>query len=265
MLRETWNAPAFNWGYHVMIGVIGASFTVEYAAKGLYETTIGRFTARLADGAGPTAEDRFLRQTAQDYAAFIHTTPWYAFPFWDRLRGLWDLPEPAMGHPLRCWERRFEGTVELLFKTAWGWIIQQGTAAGYDPEADTIQVWARSSRPEAELPTIDARIKVLTPLGGPHVLLSLPRYEPFRAAVEALIRQDVQLLEVAGNEGMLLTLLAPQDWQPPSLHGTVICEWTLLTDPRRKRVALFVPVQQLDTLLPAYDHAGLVLDHLFDF
>ena len=266
VLRETWDAPSFNWGYHVMIGVIGASFTAEYLFKGLYESTLGAVTAWWAtDGAwkAGTQEDRYIQEVAKDYSAFIHATPWYEYPFWSKLKTLWALPGPAEGNWVRRWERRFELTFELLFKTAWSWVIKQGTAAGYDPEAMTLQAWVRQGSRDLSKTAPD--ITVLDPLGGDSYLISLPRYEPFKVAVQNLVYDDARLVEVAGNEDILLSVLAPRDWQDLHHRGRLVCEWELLTEPERKRVALFVPIGRLHEILPSLDEDGLEIDHLYDF
>src|SRR5580698_1795469 len=58
-----------NWGYHLMIIVIGVSTTVEYAARSAYETTIGRMSAATLYTRTP--EDDFAAQVAQQYVDFI--------------------------------------------------------------------------------------------------------------------------------------------------------------------------------------------------
>ena len=85
-LRATRGRYPFETGYHVMLGVIGASFTVENAIKALYEHTVGRATEWLSTD---TPEDASPRGVAAEYGAFMHTTPWYEFPFGERLAALW--------------------------------------------------------------------------------------------------------------------------------------------------------------------------------
>jgi hypothetical protein len=52
---EAWSATrhAFptNWAYHVMLWVIGTSYSAELALKGTYENTLGRLSEWSADGA----------------------------------------------------------------------------------------------------------------------------------------------------------------------------------------------------------------------
>lgn len=249
-----------------MIGVIGVSYTAEYFFKGLYESTVGAVTARPAtDGAwtARTTEDRFIQQVAQDYATFIHATPWYEYPFWTTLKDLWRLNGTGEGTVLRRWERRVEFTVELLFKSAWGWAIKQGTQASYDPEA--LEIHARVKQGSQDVAGIDPSIRVLQDLGRRSLLLSLPRYEPFGHAGQALLAHDRRLVEVAGNEHMPMTIIAPNNWHDLHHRGTQICEWTILTRPEHKRVALLVPMGQLHETLPSLEREGVQFDHLYDF
>ncbi len=249
-----------------MIGVIGVSFTAEYVFKGLYETTIGAVTAWWArDGpwkAG-TKEDRFIQEVAKDYSTFIHGTPWYEYPFGSKLTQLWNLPGPVEGSWVRRWERRIEFTIELLFKTAWGWVIKQSTQASYDPEAMTVQAWVKQG--SQDLAAVAPDVSILDQLGDRSSLLSLPRYEPFSRAVQNLIAHEARLVEVAGNEQILMTVIAPKDWRDQLHRGRTVCEWTILTEPDRKRVALLVQVGQLHETLPRLEKEGVILDHLYDF
>src|SRR3984957_6472625 len=101
-----------NWGYHVMIMVIGVSTSVEYTIRSAYEQLIGRVSALLG---GRTAEDDFAAQVAREYVDFIRVRPWYEFDFTARLKRLWT--QSLLGpHPFRKLERRYALTTEYLVK-----------------------------------------------------------------------------------------------------------------------------------------------------
>ena len=72
--RDIWKITrskySFNLGYHVMVMVIGSSFSVEYGIKGLYENTVGRVSEWFAGGA-LTPEDHIAANVAQSYDDFI--------------------------------------------------------------------------------------------------------------------------------------------------------------------------------------------------
>ena len=69
----------FNFGDHLMLAVIGSSFTVEYGLKGLYEETVGRVSEWIAGGA-MTDEDRYAASVAADYGAFVANVRFTSFP-----------------------------------------------------------------------------------------------------------------------------------------------------------------------------------------
>ena len=80
---------AFNQGYHLMVFVIGTSYTVENYVKGAYEKTFGRISEWFR-GDDQTQEDIFAAKVAQEYVDFIRVDPWYEFPFASRLISLWE-------------------------------------------------------------------------------------------------------------------------------------------------------------------------------
>lgn len=262
VLGATWRTAA--WGYQLMITVIGPSYSLEYFFKGLYENTVGRLTEvtvrRPWDG-GPTVEDRFATTLAGDYAAFMHATPWYEFSFWSRLGELWHLDGPLDATALRRAERRFALSAELGFKTAWGGAIAKASGQAYDPEADVIYAWVRKN-PTAR----DSRLGKREDLGVADELVALPRYEPFTATVQALAAAGVRFVEIAGNDALLVTIVAPAAWRDAEHRGAELVEWPLLTDRARKRVALTVAVPQLHAVLPSLAaEPGVTIDHLYDF
>jgi hypothetical protein len=67
------------------------------------------------------------------------------------------------------WERRFTFTLELFFKTAWGWLIEKSSQATYDPEDQVIQVWVKNGAN-----AIDPRVRQREQLDANSQLLSLP-------------------------------------------------------------------------------------------
>lgn len=263
VLSQTWTSSSFNWGYHLMVVVIGASYTAEYAIKGVYENTLGRLTEWLSLR-GPwqpqTAEDRYIQTFAQDYATFIHATPWYEFPFAQKLREFWALTDASQGRVLRSWERRFGFTLELLFKTAWGWLIKQSSQAAYAPEDQVIEVWVKNGANSS-----DPRIRQREQLDAHSQLLSLPRYEPFTAVVTELARKGMRFVEIAGNTKILMTVIAPREWQDTQNRGEILVEWKVLTQPDHKRVAMTVAVSQLHEIIPSLAHEQVTVGLIYDF
>jgi FAD/FMN-containing dehydrogenase len=245
---------AFNTGYHVMIGVVGASYTVEMVGKGIYENTVGK----LFEGGSRVAAEDHYAQVTSDYGAFTHHTPWYAFPFAERRAELADLPSDGTW---RATERHVASWVELTAKSWWAGAIASATGTAYAPEAETVEAWVRGDR--AQLAGIDG-LEVVESLGGDDLLVRLPRYEPFTAAAIALAERGVEIVEVAGGASIVVQVVVPTATEL-DLWGDTLVRWDILTVPGRERVALEVPIRRLDEVLPALRDAGATIEHLYDF
>jgi len=245
-------------GYHGMIAVIGVSYTLEYAVKGLWENTVGRFTEWASgDGWRTSAEDRFSAQVATDYGAFLHHTPWFAFPYGERRRAM-----PRGDWSVRSLERTLTIWTELFAKGLWGRAMGGASAAAYGTEAETVLAWVL---PHGASPDAVEGVTLVEDLGGGHQLISVPRYEPFTTAVPALAAQGTEFVQIAGGQTLLVQVIADHDWDGARLWGDVIVRWPILTQPGTDRIALEVAVGRLHEVLPALVDAGVTIEHLYDY
>lgn len=255
----------FNSGTHLMLAVIGTSFTAENIIKGAYENTVGRASEWSSNGP-PTSEEQFAQQVAAEYGAFLHTTPWYMFPFWDRLGRLWqgNLSGPNM---VRKVERRLALTLEYAVKAGYGWAMKQATESVYAPE-DLI-IWARVSELPDDLAQREPTVRIVQATDGKLPLFGLPRYEAFTQMLPRLVSQGVRFSEIAGNDEIMLTVLAPSVWTYNGSDATTLFSLPILTEPGRTRFALKAPVASLHTVieslmqLPASD--GVTVEHIYDY
>jgi len=249
-----------NWGYHVMIVVIGVSTTVEYGIRSAYETTVGRISAATTDELTP--EDRYGARVAQEYVDFIRIRPWYEFDFLSRLKGLWTQTDLIGPHLLRKWERRYALTTEYLVKAGYGRLINVGTRASYDVPIPTTAVVAEHW-PVCDHPPADVQVLKETASGA--ALLALPRYEPFRVPVVALAHCGAVFREIAGNRNIILlsTVGATNAAPPPDTQ--VMMRQPIITRPGNERLVLIVPVDRLAQTLVGLDTDGLALEHIFDY
>ena len=261
--KATRNRYPMNWGYHVMIMVIGVSTTVEYGLRAGYETLIGR-VAELTRTHGQTEEDRYAARVAQDYVDFIRVDPWYKFDFGSRLIGLWKDTSPWGPDAIRKWERKYALTTEYGVKAAYGWLIGVATKASYDaPVPVTAVILDRlPDGASAELPNM----KVLRQDAGGTALVTLPRYQEFTNEAAVLAKRGAQFQEIAGNRGpILLSLIAPTAWVPPVPAQDILFTQSIRTDPGKKRVVLAVQVDSLGTLLRSIDGQPLSIEHIYDY
>src|ERR1700752_2359457 len=115
-----------------MIYVIGVSYSIEYAIKGLYENTIGRVFECIR-GEKRTPQDDYARAVLQDYAAFLYPVPWFKYPFREKLDGLMAISAPTPSQA-RSWERDFALGSEYVVKIGYAWLIQRALDASGDDE-----------------------------------------------------------------------------------------------------------------------------------
>ena len=253
----------FNFGYHVMIVVIGTSTTFEYAVKRAYGTLIGRLSA-LTETHGMTEEDRFGAKVAQDYVDFIRIYPWYEFDFSSRLKQLWTGTSLSGPDMLRKWERKYALTTEYATKAVYGWLIMKATRAAYDVASeDTGVVLDRlPAKPDPALP----ELKVLDRFPDGAVLATVPRYDAFMRYADRLAQDGVAFHEIAGNRGaLLMSVLVPEGWRPPAEVEEVLFRQPLITQPGHERVALVTQVGKLDRVMRELDSAHVVVEHVFDY
>ncbi len=253
-----------NWGYHVMLGVIGTSYTVELALKGLYENTVGRLSDWTARGE-MVQEDRLAAAVATEYATFIHVRPWYEFSFTSALKRLWT-ETPIIGkHPFRKLERRVFLNAEYGVKALYGAAIKAATRAAYGVAEDrmlmVLEGWSDS------VATRNPKIQLLE-RHGHQALVSAPRYDAFRDVMLSLARSEsnVRVREIAGNDEILFTGVAPADWSYSAMYEQVVYGLTFPSDANRKRVVLRTPVPELLNAIRRLDtHGGLAIDHIYDY
>ena len=93
----------------------------------------------------------------------------------------------------------------------------------------------------------------------------LPRYESFTDVVAMLVKQGVRFRDLAGNETIVLTAIAPAKWDYRLPSGEVVLSATILTNPAIKRIVVKAPVASLHSILTELESRGVILEHLYDY
>ena len=257
---ETKRKHPFETGYHVMLGVIGASFTIESSLRYVYEHTFGWATELLSST--DTAEDALARRTAREYGTFMHRTPWYEFPFGARLAALWREVPLTGPHMLRKIERRMALTAEYALKAAYGFVIRKASGAAYAGE--DLRIHARVA--DTPLPALsDQRVKVVQTIGPRQYLVTLPRYEDFTATALALNAKGARFTDIAGNDVLLMTALARRGIPTSFPAAELVSVRPILTDPTMQRLVLRVRVASLGDAVEQLARAGASVEHLYDY
>lgn len=252
------NYPA-NFGDQLMVLVIGSSTTIEYLFKSAYENTAGRFFEWISDR---TPEEDYAAKVAREYGEFIPTRPWFEFPFDQKAAGLWSSTEFFGPNFLRKCERKFFLTLEYTAKWAYAAVIRLASHSVYGI-ADT-EIYATVAKlPESAFQ--DARVRRIKVLPNGAWVVAIPHYQGFTDTVPDLARQGVEFIEVAGNDEILATIIAPAGWHYDFPEGKPLFEMALLNTTDSKRVAIQVPVRVLATVLREVQDSGMKVEHLFDY
>ena len=183
-----------------MVYTIGVSFTAEMLAKAAYEETLGRLTT-LARGEERAPLDDLSARQAAAYAAFLQQVPWYK----------WDFPADAQAladttsNSLRDTERLLALSLEYLVKSAYAGVIEQALAS-VGADALRLRMVVRDADPD----NLAARggVSVIGPVGDGWEI-ETPRYRALTHLLNDLAQEGVNFVEIAGNDDILLTAIAP--------------------------------------------------------
>jgi hypothetical protein len=261
--RLTRGKYAFNFGEQVMLVVIGNSFSAEYILKGLYESSVGRFSEWTAGPYPGTEEDAYAYHVARDYADFVHIRPFYEFHFARHVMGLWTENHFWGNHLFRKWERRAFLTLDYSVEAFYCWLIEKATRASYGHEPDQTYAWLDNSD-EATLSQIPA-VKVVKSPEPRAYIVTIPRYQPFTDKAQAIVARGGHLVEIAGNSSVTVSVLAPSLSMAENRFAQPLYSLPLLTNPGLQRVMFRVDVASLDAALRAWEAGGLVIEHVYDY
>ena len=245
----------------LMIYVIGISYSVEYALKGLYENTLGRVTEWIR-GETRTPQDEYARAVLQEYAAFLYTVPWYKYPFGEKLSGLFAIsaPTPSL---IRTWERNFALGTDYFIKIGYAWVIQKGLDATSDAEARDLFFVVATLPPEVLAK--EPRIKPIRALTPEWQLIQTPRYKAFTDILQSLLDQGINVAEIAGNREIFITVVAPKDAKLGVHDVMELFSLDLDAQPGFRRAGLRAKVGSLVAISRDLKAAGATIEHYYDY
>lgn len=251
---------------HVMLTVIGGSYSAEYLIKSIYENTIGRLSELV--GGINTPEDRFYAATMIDYAKFLDETPWYDYPFASKLAQLWRTSTQCPVNVRSC-ERRAMYSTELLTKALYGRAIGYATHASYSP-ADLSTMMLVKDLPSSLVN--DPEIKIVQTFDDGMKVIRVPRYQEFTELMKRFALEQVQVLDFAGNQNILVSMLSPKRSHYTLSAGVVLMEMDSVSG-LEKRSLVLVPAHNLMNILRAIsgedatttNGGGYTLEHIYDY
>jgi hypothetical protein len=250
----------FNGAHQFTLGFIGISFTAENMLKGVYEGTIGRVAEWTA--AEQTEEEIYAAQVAQEYGDFLHMTPWYFFPFGEKLGGLW--AETSLWGPgaIRKWERKLSLTAEYGLKVLYAGFTKLGAEATYGgPDVEKIYAVTEGLTDEM----LSSDLELIKEIGDNRQLIRMTRFEAFTQLVPGLADNGLRFIEIAGNDEILATVFASRGEEFSFAHGEYLFNLPILIDPELTRVAVRVRLEDLHLFLDELENSPNRLEHLYDY
>ena len=244
--------------YSVVIDTIGISFSAEMLVKAAWENTVGRLFEGLSGWT--SADDRHAAQTMTRYGAFMHETPWYRFPFGEALKQEWQTSEDKQ--VARHRERRVALSLEYGVKAGYAKAI--GWATGAALGADEVRMRVLVKPGGVDLAALVPDVKALGESGGA-VKLDMPRYARFTAIVLALAQTNAQLVEIAGNDDILVTLLVPDAARARLGGGPVVIDMPLGDRPGWRRIGVSTKVAGLLQFVRTAQASGAEIEHVYDY
>ena len=254
----------FNFGDHLSSLVLGGSFALEYAIRGAYEQSVGRLS-EWTSSHQLVEEDEYAARVAREYADFVYIRPFYEFHFAYVLEELWKQTGLWGAHPIRKWERKFILSLDYGLEAIYAEILEKGSHVTYGAESTETNAWIADTAPAIfqEFPHVK---QLKNPATGSY-FVAIPRYQEFTDLAIKLTQCGVRFVQIAGNDEIMLTVIAPQGWSLdlPAGEATLLFTEKFLTQPGVERFALECPVRSLRPVLNEIASRGIKLEHLYDY
>lgn len=233
-----------------LVYVIGTSFTAELALKAAYEETLGRLTTLLR-GKTRTPLDDLSAQQATDYAKFLQQVPWYK----------WDFPaandalNAAKTDALRDKERSLALGLENKAKAGYADIIAAAVAStGEDRLSLRMLVTGSATKDLKERDDV-----TITGLSSEGMEIETPRYRALTHLLDDMAQDQINFIEIAGNDDILFTAISSTPTDENALHSFARQGYG------DYRHLIVVKVSDLAETLRTLPDAGLTLEHIHDY
>ncbi len=247
---------------NTVLYTIAISTTIEQGILGIYEGTIGWLFEWL-DGGLVTPEDRYTNQVAAEYGAFLLHTPWYAFPYGQKLIGLWQTWGFASFTP-RGLERRLAFTIGYGAKALYAGAIRLASASQFEGGAGLATDVMVTGTAE-QLTSLRATYEGLSTSTSDSLTVVLPRYRAFTPALTQLFIDETSVVAIMGHDVIALSSIVSSDTSCPEVEGYRVMTLPLLTDETRVRAIYDVPVADLEDVFGNLSACGYEVEHVYDF
>jgi hypothetical protein len=155
--------------------------------------------------------------------------------------------------------------VDYGLEAIYAGILQAASHVTYGVEPADTYAWIENA-PESvfqEFPRIK-KVRVISPLSD---VVIIPRYQEFTDTAVKLAKRDVRFVQIAGNEEIMVTLLAPEGWRYdlPASEASLLFTERLMTQPGVQRFAIECAVRSLHLVLNDAVARGIKIEHIYDY
>lgn len=248
---------------NLSVFIMGTLFTIENLGAAAFENTIGRFT-EIRAAKHPASMDKYEKQMAKEYADFAAMQPWYKYPFWERMKKMWD-DNPAMTEPsLRNIDRKVNLTISYTFKAIYANEFNKKDPDNKisDKSKTTYLIIGNASKAILEN---TSNVTLVKQIDDKTFLVTVPRFYQFTSTLEALQEKGVEFKEIEGNSNIFLTAIVPKNWPYGDTQGTLVFCQPILSRPEFKRVGIKVPVAGLNTVLQGLNKPEVKIERVYDY
>jgi len=253
------NAYPNNEEYNTMLKVIGVSITMEYAAKIIYENSIGKFFGLFANGS-LSAQEKTIIKAQRAYSDFIYDKAWYEFKFTPWVKEVWTVSDSSNSSWLRKWERTLFFTFEFTFKTAYAQLIEWAAKASYEEPVKDIYLLILTKSPITE----NANLKIIKEKDEKKII-SIKRWGEFSKTILELDSKDMSIHDIGGNDEIVVSVLINKISSVNFENGELLYESAVVSNTEMKRLVYLIPVDKLFAFVDYAKANQISIEHIFDY
>ncbi|RKR08286.1 FAD/FMN-containing dehydrogenase [Flavobacterium sp. 90] len=258
-LKLTSKAYPENSEYKTMLQVIGASMTMEYGAKIIYENTTGRFFSLFAEKQISKQEQTII-EAQSAYSDFIYQTAWYEFNFLDWIKKVWNVSDNSNCSTLRKWERTLLFTFEFSFKAFYSQLIQWAAQSTYETPSNLIYLIVSNTDAIKE----NKDLKIIKK-GNDKMIIAVTRWGAFTTEMIKLSNQDVKIYEISGNDEIAVSTIMDNSKNINLANTKLLYQSGIVTDDKLKRNVYFLPVDKLLPFIKKAKNESVTIEHVYDY
>jgi FAD/FMN-containing dehydrogenase len=249
-------AYPYNEEYVTMLNVIGVSVTMEYAAKMIYENTVGCVFSWFSNGT-LSDQEKVIMEAQRAYSDMIYDKAWYEFKFMPWVGKVWRTSNTANSNWFRKAERVLFFTAEFAFKAGYAKLIEWAAKASYEePVTDIYLLVSAGSLQTSGLRVMHEQ--------GDKKIIAIKRWGDFTKQILQITNRGINIREIAGNDEIVVSVLTDRGTAPVA-SAELLYTSEVVTDSRRERHVYLMPVSKLFQFVRAARNSGFNVEHIFDY